>query len=260
MPIIANRTLAMLREGKTAIGFGVGHLRTAAVPLLAQAAGYDWLFIDGEHGAFTVDQTTQICLAALPTGVTPLVRICRHALDEGTRALDNGAMGIVVPHVDTAEEAARIAAAFRFPPRGHRSWGGPVALYGFQPPAIPEAQAGLDREVMIVVMLESPEAIENVDAIAATPGIDALLIGTSDLTSEMGIPGQIGHERVQAAYRAMIEACARHGRFPGMGGVYDDQWAAHYLKAGVRLALGGSDHQFLLQAASARSAELRAMG
>ena len=102
--------------------------------MLAAAADHDWLFIDMEHGAISAHDATQICIAALPTGVTPIVRICADALDEGTRALDNGALGVIVPHVDTVERAKAIAQAFRYPPIGHRSWGGPPAVFGFRPP------------------------------------------------------------------------------------------------------------------------------
>ena len=114
MAIFPNNALAKLKAGELALGFGVQHLRSVATPMLAKAAGFDWLFIDCEHGAFSMQEATQICLAALPTGITPLVRVCTDALDEGTRALDNAAMGIVVPHVDTAEQAKLIAAKFRF--------------------------------------------------------------------------------------------------------------------------------------------------
>lgn len=106
--------------------------------------------------AFSVRKATQLCIAALPVGVTPIVRVCAGALDEGTRALDNGALGIVVPHVDTAKEARRIAEAFHYPPDGHRSWGGPPAAYGYQPPPAVEAQAALNQEILIVAMIESP--------------------------------------------------------------------------------------------------------
>jgi 2-keto-3-deoxy-L-rhamnonate aldolase RhmA len=259
LAIFPNRTLAKLKAGELALGFGVQHLRTSATPMLAKAAGYDWLFIDGEHGAFSMQEATQICLAALPTGVTPLVRVCTDALDEGTRALDNGAMGIVVPHVDTAEQAKLIASKLRFPPRGHRSWGGPVAVFGFQPPAMREAQEAIDGELLVVVMVETPESVANADAIAAVPGIDVLLIGTSDLSSEMGIPGEIAHPRIEEAYRKVGEACRRHGKALGMGGVYDEVTAPRYIELGARMILGGSDQQFLLQAGSARAKTLRAM-
>ena len=95
-------------------------------------------------------------------------------------------------------------------------------------------------------MIETPQAVEQADAIAAVPGIDALLIGTSDLSAEMGIAGQAGHARVQDAYRAVGEACRAHGSVLGMGGIYDEQWARHYIGMGARLVLGGSDHTLLL--------------
>jgi 2-keto-3-deoxy-L-rhamnonate aldolase RhmA len=258
VPIIRNTTLHLLRGGSLALGFGVSHLRTAATPMLAKAAGYDWLFIDMEHGAFSIHEATQLCLAALPTGITPIVRVCTDALDEGTRALDNGAQGLVIPHVDTPAQAKRVAEAFRFPPRGHRSWGGPIAVYGFSPPAPAVAQEEIDREIIVAAMIETAEAVANADAIAATAGIDALLIGTSDLSADMEIPGQIGHERIQAAYASVGDACARHGKVLGMGGVYDDVYAKIYVTGGARLVLGGADQGFLMAGASARANLLRA--
>jgi 2-keto-3-deoxy-L-rhamnonate aldolase RhmA len=256
-PITPNATLRRLRAGEMALGFGVHHLRTAAVPMLARASGYDWLFIDTEHGAFSVQEATQICLAALPLGVTPIVRVCADALDEGTRALDNGAQGIVVPHVDTAEQARRVADAFRFPPAGRRSWGAPPFAYGLRAPAAPVAQAEINAEVIVVAMIETVEAVANAEAIAAVPGIDVLLFGTSDLTADMGIPGQIGHARVQEAYRSVAEICRRHGKVLGMGGVYDDVFARAYIALGARFVLAGGDHQFLISAATARAEMLR---
>jgi len=235
-----------------ALGFGVHHLRTVAAPVLAAASGHDWLFIDGEHGAFTVQETTQLCIASLPTGVTPIVRVCAGAIDEATRALDNGAMGIVVPHVDTAAAAKRIADAFHYPPMGHRSWGGPPAIYGYQPPATAEAQAAINAEILTIVMLESPEAVRNADAIAAVDGVDVLFIGTSDLTAELGISGQMGYPKVNEAYRAVGEACNRHGKVLGMGGVYDQENASRYVAMGARFLLTGSNHSYIMDGAGHR--------
>lgn len=257
MSFVQNTTKRKLREGGIALGFGVHHLRTVATPMLAAATGHDWLFIDTEHGAFSIQEATQLCLAALPLGITPLVRICAGALDEGTRALDNGALGIVVPHVNTAEQARDVAQAFHYPPRGHRSWGGPPAIFGFQPPGSAEAQAIANDEILIAAMIESPEAVENAESIAEVEGIDALLIGTSDLTAEMGISGQMAHPRVQEAYRRVGAACAKHGKFLGMGGVYDRENAARYLGMGARLILAGSDHLYLSAGAAARTSFLR---
>jgi 2-keto-3-deoxy-L-rhamnonate aldolase RhmA len=253
MPLVANTTKRRMQTGQMALGFGVHHLRTVAAPVLAAATGHDWMFIDNEHGAFSVQEMTQLCIAALPTGVTPIVRVCAGAIDEATRALDNGALGIVVPHVDTGAQAKRIAAAFHYPPQGHRSWGGPPAVYGYRPPSTAEAQPAINAEILTVVMLESPEAIANAAEIAAVPGVDVLFIGTSDLTAELGISGQMGHPKVIEAYRAVGEACTRHGKVLGMGGVYDEENASRYVGMGARFILTGSDHSYIMAGADNRT-------
>ena len=254
MALITNTTKQRLKAGQTALGFGVHHLRTAGTAMLAAATGHDWMFIDAEHGAFSVQEITQLCIAALPVGVTPIVRVCAGAIDEATRALDNGAMGIVMPHVDTAAEARRITEAFHYPPMGRRSWGGPPAMYGYAPPGNAEAQTAINGEVLTVVMLESPEAIANADAIAAVQGVDVLFIGTSDLTAELGISGQLGHQKVIEAYQIAGDACRKHGKALGMGGVYDQENATRYVGMGARFLLSGSDHSYLLSGANQRSA------
>jgi 2-keto-3-deoxy-L-rhamnonate aldolase RhmA len=257
MPIVRNEAKHKMRGGGLALGFGVQHLRSAATPMLAAATGHDWLFIDCEHGALSIHEATQLCLAALPHGITPIVRVCADALDEGTRALDNGALGIVVPHVDTAKQARRISEAFHYPPAGHRSWGGSPPLYMYRPPLAAEAQKAINDEIIVAAMIESPEAVQNAEDIAAVDGIDVLLIGTSDLTAEMGIAGQIGHKRVEDAYRAVGDACRRHNKFLGMGGVYDQENAARYIGLGAQFILSGNDHSYIMSGAGARTDFLR---
>ncbi len=259
MQMIPNPTLTRLREGKLALGFCVFHLRTVAAAMLAHATGYDWLFIDTEHGAFTTQEASQMCLAAIPLGITPIVRVCADALDEATRALDNGAMGIVVPHVDTEAQAKRMVQALRFPPVGMRSWGAPPAGMLYGGPGLGEAQAVLNREVLLCAMIETEEAVANVDAIAAVEGIDVLMIGTTDLTTTMGIPGQWGHPKVQHAYEKVGEACRRNGKLVGTGGIGDATWAEYYLTRGARMILAHSDHGMIIDSGTARAKALRAL-
>ena len=218
MPLVPNNTKRKMQAGSVALGFGVHHLRSAAAPVVAAATGHDWLFLDNEHGAFSVSEIAQLCIASLPTGVTPLVRVCASAIDEATRALDNGALGIVMPHVDTAKEARRIAEAFRYPPLGRRSWGGPPAIYGYQPPAMAEAQKAINDEILTVVMIESPEAVKNASDIAAVDGHRRAahrhlrpVVGTRhrrpDGSSEDRQRLRNGRRRVQEAWQG-----AGHGR------------------------------------------------
>ena len=140
---------------------------------------------------------------------------------------------------------------------GRRSWGGPPAVYGYQPPATAEAQTAINGEILTIVMLESPEAVRNADAIAAVPGVDVLFIGTSDLTAELGISGQMGHPKVIDAYQTVGEACRRHGKVLGMGGVYDEENASRYVAMGARFLLTGSDHSYIMSGASQSLSVLR---
>ncbi len=259
MPLVANTTKRKLTESGVALGFGLHHLRSIAAPIVAAAGGHDFLFIDMEHGAFSVQEATQLCIAALSTGITPIARVCAGALDEATRLLDNGALGIVVPHVETAKQARAVAAAFRYPPQGTRSWGGPPAVYGYEPPGLAAAQAAINAEILTVVMIESPEAVENAADIAAVDGIDVLLIGSSDLTSALGIAGQTGHEKLIEAYAEVGAACRKHGKVLGMGGVASDTDSARYVGMGARFIVTGSDHGYIVAGAAARANALRSL-
>jgi 2-keto-3-deoxy-L-rhamnonate aldolase RhmA len=250
--VTRNNAKRKLQAGGIAVGFGLHHLRSNAAPALAAATGHDYMSIDMEHGAFTLQEASQLCIAALPTGVAPIVRVCAGALDEGTRLLDNGALGIIVPHVDTAGQARHVADAFLYPPAGHRSWGGPAAVYGYRTPHVAEAQRAINDEILTIVMLESPEAIENADAIAAVAGIDVLLIGSFDLTAEMGIAGQMGHPRLVDAYARVAAACRAHGKVLGLGGINDEADAARYIAMGARFLGSGNDHGYIVAAAEAR--------
>ncbi len=223
----------------------------------AATCGFDWLFIDMEHNAMSVDAAAQIAAAAPAMGVTPIVRVPGHEHYHATRLLDNGAQGIVAPHVDDAAQARRIAEACLYPPLGKRSIPGAQPQLAFKPIAPAEATRLVNEQILVVVMLESPRAIENAEEIAAVPGVDVLLIGTSDLCAEIGILGQVGDARVEAAYRRVIDACRRHGKHPGMGGVYDPPHMEKYVRMGMRFILGGSDLSLLMAAAKERAGFLR---
>ncbi len=257
--LFPNHTLHRINEGQLALGMGIYHLRSAATPLLAQACGFDWLFILGEHGSYTNQEIAQLCMAALPSGITPIVQIPKFAFDEGSRALDNGAQGLIIPHIDTPEEAKSAVDAFLYPPLGRRSWGGPPVIYRYNPPSLGEAQTEINRNILLTVMLESPQAISNADAIAAIDGINVLFVGAADLSAELGVPGEVGHERVADAINTVALACKRHGKILGLGGVYDLALQERYIKLGARFVLSGSDQAYLIAAGSKRAAELRAL-
>ena len=159
----------------------------------------------------------------------------------------------------TPEEAKAIADRLRYPPVGHRSIGGTMPQLGFAQLPPGESTKVVNDNLLVVVMLESPLAIKNAEAIAAVKGIDVLLIGTSDLTLEMGLPGQLTHPDVVKAYETVIAACAKHKKWAGMGGVYTDEGLTKYIGMGVKMILAGNDMPFLMQAATAREKHLRGL-
>jgi 4-hydroxy-2-oxoheptanedioate aldolase len=168
--------------------------------------------------------------------------------------LDNGALGIVVPHVDTGAEAREVVDRLKYPPVGHRSMGGIGPHYWLRSVSTGEAAQALNGANLTIVMLETPTAIENAAEIAAVPGIDVLLIGSNDLCAEMGIPGDFGSERVAQAYRTTIAACQKHGKFPGHAALCRDGRSLHPVRPGRPVPDGrrGAAHRLHAEALDGR--------
>jgi 2-keto-3-deoxy-L-rhamnonate aldolase RhmA len=259
MEPVINHARQRLEAGELALGLGVRQARTVDIATIAKTCGYDWLFIDMEHSSLDVDLASQLAMASLGAGITPLVRVPGHEHYHASRLLDNGAQGIVAPHVDTVEEAKRIAAACRYPPLGHRSVAGAPPQLAFRSLPVGAATRRVNAAMLVIVMLETPRAIANADALAQVEGVDVLMIGTNDLCAEMGIPGGFGDSRVAEAYRAVIAACRKHGKHPGMGGVYEPRLMEQYIGMGMRFILSGSDLSFMMAGARARTELLRAV-
>jgi 4-hydroxy-2-oxoheptanedioate aldolase len=139
--------------------------------------------------------------------------------------------------------------AFKFGPIGHRSIGGGYPHFGFASVGAKDVVTALNDATLVVAMLETPRAIENAEQIAAVPGIDVLLLGTNDLCLELGIPGQLEHERVVNAIDTVVRVCQKHGKWPGLGGVYGKDLAKRYISRGMRFVLAGNDLGMLLAAA-----------
>jgi len=255
--MIQNPTLEQLRAGSLSLGVVLRYARTVDIARAMRACDLDWLFLDLEHSAMSLDTTSAISVAALDVGITPLVRVPAMDLTLAARALDTGALGVLMPHVDTAEEAHAIAAAFRYPPFGHRSSTSTLPHFNFKLPPLAEACRQLDAATLVAVILETPKSVENVEQIAAVPGIDVLMIGASDLTLEMGMHGQYGDPRVVSMLERIVAAGRRHRKFVGIGGIGDDAGIARCYRMGMQMILTGTDMSFLMSAASLRTGALR---
>jgi 2-keto-3-deoxy-L-rhamnonate aldolase RhmA len=253
-----NAAKARLRKNELAIGIGVRLVRNVDIIKVMKSAGFDWLFLDLEHGSLSIETACEICVAAQDSGIAPIVRVPYGELTMATRVLDGGALGVVIPHVDTPEEAKEIADKLRYPPRGHRSVGGGQAQFDYEPMPLAKATELMDDNTLVTVMIETPKAVENAEAIAAVPGIDCLLVGSSDLSMELGIPGDRGHQKIQDAVDKVVAACKKHNKWPGMGGAYSDDLLKMYIGKGMKLILSGNDMPLMIAATKALQGKVRA--
>src|SRR3984957_19945006 len=173
---VANAAKGRLTAGELARGIIIRQARTVDIAPVMKGCGYDWLFLDLEHNSMDLDTAVQIAVAALGAGIASVARVPARQLWMATRFLDGGGLGIVVTHVDTPEEARETAQAPRYPPQGHRSVAGGLPHFGYERLGLAETCSAINAATLVVVMLETPTAIENAAAIAAVPGIDSLLI------------------------------------------------------------------------------------
>lgn len=248
-----------LAEGGVALGLGQRGFREELFPQVARDCGYDWVFIDLEHGPMSQSQASAAMLGALQIGMTPIVRVGGHEAFHAYRALTNGAAGIIFPHVENAEDAARCAAHCRFAPQGDRGVPAFFPQLGLVKPPLDEAIAALNAMTRVVVMLESAQAVSQADAIAAVDGVDILFVGASDLTVELGLPGDYRNPAVTDALDRIAQACARHGKVAGIGGIKDEALLGELIGKGFRFILAGNDLDLFMPAGKARAEGLRTL-
>ncbi|MFE7416845.1 HpcH/HpaI aldolase/citrate lyase family protein [Rhodococcus sp. NPDC057529] len=252
-----NRLRARLDAGTVCTSMVVRYSRSAEIAVMARAAGFDSLYVDLEHAPLTLGETSQICIAAQASGVTPLVRIPPGRLDVIGRVLDGGALGVIVPHVTTAAEARAAVAAASFPPRGVRSAAGATVQLGYSSMPTARANSVLNDATLVAVMIEAEAAVEHVDEIAAVDGVDLLLVGTNDLLGDLGIAGQYDHEELARAYERVGAACRKHGKHLGVGGLSSRlDLARRYVDSGACYVSVGTDTAFQLRGARAAIADL----
>jgi 2-keto-3-deoxy-L-rhamnonate aldolase RhmA len=229
---------------------GLRQARTADIAMIALSCGFDAIYVDMEHSPISLESTSTICIGALGAGITPLVRVPGHDLAMATRVLDGGALGVIFPQVETAAQAAAMVEACRYPPRGKRSVMGPGPSLGYRPMPLGEVNDAINAETLVVVMLETADGLANAHAIAAVDGVDCLLIGANDLSTALGIPGDLRHARLREAFAHTASACKANRKAMGVGGVRGDlELQAELFRMGGNFIIAGSDVTYLTAAA-----------
>ncbi|PLB45414.1 Phosphoenolpyruvate/pyruvate domain-containing protein [Aspergillus steynii IBT 23096] len=233
--------------------FGIKISSNGQVVITARNAGFDSLFIDMEHAWLSLEQVSNLCQVGLLAGITPFVRV-PHQCGNGfvQRALDGGAMGIIFPHIHSEDDAKNAVRICKYPPKGCRSMTGMLPQVGLRgmplDTMIPVANQSLST---VFVMIESADAVEKASEIAAVDGVDVVLIGSTDLSIDLGVGGQFEQPTYRNALIKVSEACRAHGKIMGLAGVYDSSeiqsWAINDL--GVRFILVQQDTSLLSQGA-----------
>jgi 2-keto-3-deoxy-L-rhamnonate aldolase RhmA len=242
-----NGAKARLLEGGAAIGTMVSEMWTEEVAYVLAAAGFDFFVIDTEHGSADIESLQRVSRGARSAGIVPLVRVPDIGYPFIARALDAGALGVMVPHVETAADAREIVRCAKYPPVGERGFGLRSAITDYRGASVAEAIAWSNAETMIMAQIESRRALDHLDDIAAVPGIDVLLIGPTDLSISLGVPGEMLHPTMQEAYRRVVEAAGRHHRVAGIHPA-DVKVVQLGRDMGMRLLMYASDIRMLLGA------------
>ncbi|HZD65913.1 MAG TPA: aldolase/citrate lyase family protein [Acidimicrobiales bacterium] len=236
---MGNPLLDRWNAGTSAIGLWATSRDSLVAEALA-SVGPDYVCVDLQHGASDLGNLVEMLQAVRSGGSVPVVRVPENSQTMITKALDAGALGIIVPLVESGEEARRAVAACRYPPRGHRSMGPFRASLA----AAVEGMTDLEA-VACVLMIETRRGLDNVEEIAATEGVDALYVGPADLSLALGLPpGSVDHPTFRAALGTIREAATRSTVVVGIH-TYDGDAAAGYVAAGFGMVTAGVDLRIL---------------
>jgi 4-hydroxy-2-oxoheptanedioate aldolase len=252
--ILRNNVKDKLARDEVVASMTVRLVRGIEIARIAKTAGFDTIYIDLEHSSFSIEVTSQICMSAMEIGIAPFVRVPANTPEYISRVLDGGALGVIAPHINSAEQARAVVRAAKFPPLGERGVSAGLPHLHFRSFPAEQAYAALNAATMVVVQFETAEAIACADEILSVDGVDMALIGANDLMADLGIPGQYEHKKVYDAYATAIAAAQRHGKHVGVGGLSSrPALTADFVKMGARYISTGTDLAFLLAAATERA-------
>jgi 4-hydroxy-2-oxoheptanedioate aldolase len=242
----ANRFRAGLATGKTQFGVWLGIPDSTAAEIMA-GAGFDWLLVDQEHGAFELRDVMTHLQVMAAYDVAPIVRPVDGNAVLLKKLCDIGAQSFIVPMIDTAEQAAAVVSAVRYPPEGVRGMGTSLARAA-RWNAVQGYAGQANGEMVVIVQAETVTAIENLEAIAAVPGVDGVFIGPSDLSASMGHVGDVAHPEVVDTVSDAIRRIRAAGKYAGLL-CLDESMIAHYEECGANFIGIGVDTLLLGNAA-----------
>lgn len=248
---LVNPALERMRKGGVALGLSVRLSRSPEIVRIAKATGHDFMFIDGQHAVFNAETIINLASTALPLGVAPMYRVLSLNDPNVPGLLDNGVTGIIFPDINTPEEARRAVEMCKFAPIGRRSVGAVFPQFNGETVPLAQALPALNASTAVVIMVETARGLENIEKIAAVPGVDVVHIGTNDLMVDLGKPGKLDDPDVDRALDRCIAACKANKIFAGCGGIRDIPRQAAIARRGMQYFTTQSDTALLLSAGKA---------
>ncbi len=244
--VVINSAKQKMLDGKPAFGYSIG-LGSPLVAELFAHSGIDFVFLETQHGSWGHDGVVAALMAISGGSSIAMARVAKNEYFLIGKMLDQGALGIVVPMVDTREQSQAVADACRLPPLGNRSWGmGRARVYGS------DYGDWIDSQSFVAVQIESTRSVENAEAILSTPGIDGCWAGPADLALSMGIHPRDadGDDRHKRALERVVQACRNTGTIPGIACQTPEE-ARRRADEGFQFLTAGSDANFLIASAAA---------
>ncbi len=251
-----NTVKKALKEGKLQVGCSLSQIRSTEVPTILAKAGFDWTFLDGEHGRAGVETLADLSRASVAAGLCPIVRVADIQYALIARSLDCGAQGILLPRVETRDLLERAVSYVKFPPVGQRGFGMGAAHIEWEKATIPQMIAHFNENTMVVLQIESQLAVDRRDELLSVPGIDAVMIGPADLSVSLGVPGEFEHPRMVGAIELVRDSCVKHGVAPGIH-CRSAVLAKFWKDQGMKFLSTGSEASFMFEKASEVAASLK---
>lgn len=210
-----NRVKSALQAGQVQLGTGFQQLRSQDVVRILAAAGFDWAFLDAEHGGFDQETLQDLCRIAVKVGLSPIVRVADLQYSLIARALDCGAEGVIFPRVEDPALLEKAVSWTKFPPVGVRGMGLSPLQVDFEAISIAEIMAHLNREQMVVLQIETQRAVDAREELLSVANVDTVMIGPVDLSISLGVPGEFEHPKMLSTVERIVESCQKHGVVPG---------------------------------------------
>jgi 2-keto-3-deoxy-L-rhamnonate aldolase RhmA len=252
-----NTVKKALKEGKLQVGCALSQIRSAEVATILGKAGFDWSFLDGEHGTAGVESLNEWCKSAVIAGLCPIVRVADIQYDLIARSLDCGAMGILLPRIESREVLERAISWVKFPPVGVRGFGMGPSHIEWERASIPAIIAHMNENTMVVLQIETQTAVDKREELISTPGIDAVMVGPADLSVSLGVPGEFEHPKMIETIEKVRDTCVKLGIAPGIH-CRTAALAKMWKEKGMKFLSTGSEAAFLFEKASEVSASLKA--